>query len=84
MVDQLVREIDPTLFRNFTHEILLDLVGVLVMSQPKTVAQTFYVCVHNHTVADPKGCSQYDVGSLSSDTGKTQQFFHVFRDPAFE
>lgn len=79
MPDNLVGKLDPPLFWNDLHEVLLDFLGIFVARQVQAVGNADDVSIHDNAAGDSKSSSEDDIGGFSRSAGKREHFFHGLR-----
>src|SRR5664279_4529175 len=82
--DDLVRETNPLVARDRLHQVLLDLLRILVFRQLQAARDALHMRVHHHAVGDPVPRSQHDVRGLAGHSGQLQEFVHGARYLAAE
>ena len=80
VVDQLMREGDPTVLRNELHQVMLDLLRLVVDRKLKPAREAQDMRVDDHADGDLIPAPAHDVGRLAGDAGKLEQLFHGLRD----
>src|SRR5712692_4595743 len=77
--DQLMRKLDPPVFRDHLHQVQLNFLGVLVARQIQPVRQTLHVRIDHDSTGDSKRCPEHHVRRLPCHSLKRQQFLHRAR-----
>lgn len=84
VVDQAVAEVNPLLFGEQLHQVLLDFYGIAVFGQAEQVGDAADVSVDDDAAGDVEGGAKEDVGGLAADAGERDQFFECARELAAE
>jgi len=79
MEDQRVSKLDPIVVGEQSAQILLDLLGIVVLSQAEPARETMDMCINHKSRADPKACSEHNIGRFSRDARKRQELLHRAR-----
>ena len=80
VMDHLVRVQNPPIRRDDLHQILLNLLRVIVLSELPSPRDAMHVRIDNHAhrFAEPR--AQHDIGSFTSHPRKRQQLVHLLRE----
>src|SRR6266508_2912308 len=73
---QQVRDLDPVLARNETHQHLLDLCRVRLVGEDEPDGKTADMRVYDDTLAHAERITEHDVGGLAADAGQQNQLGH--------
>ena len=84
MPDDLMREQNPFLARNYLHQILLNVLRIVVLRELQPARDAMKVRVHHHALGFAEPRAQDNIRRLARDPGQSQQLFHGFRNLAAE
>lgn len=84
MPDELMGKKNPAILGNDFHQVLLDLFGIGILCQIKTLGKALDVRIDDDAGGDAEGRTENDVCGLARDAGKGKQFVHGLRDFAVE
>ena len=73
-------EVDPLLLRQQSHEVLFDLLGIVVRGEAQAATEPADVGVDHDASRQAEGGSQHDVGGLASHAGQGVQGVQVLGD----
>ena len=82
--DDLVGKENPFLARDDAHQVLLDLLRVIVRGEFETARDAVNMGVDDYAFGFLEPRAQHDVGGFAGDAGEGEQLFHVVRDLAAE
>ena len=66
------------------HQVLLDLLRVVVAREFEAAADAVDVCIHDHAFVLLEPCAQDDVGGLARHSGQSEKLVHLIGDLAAE
>src|SRR2546425_8870021 len=82
--DDLMREENPLLSRNDLHQVLLDLLWIVVLRQFQSSRDAMDVGVHDQTFGLAEPGAQDDVGGFAGHSWQREQVIHVLGNLAAE
>src|SRR5947209_5456451 len=80
MPDHAMREVDPLVTRDHSHQVLLNLAGFVLGSKFEASGNAIDMGVHNHAFSFPKPGAQDDIGSFASRPRYGEKLLHLIRN----
>ena len=71
-----MREMEPKIFLDQRHQIILDLDRILLLRQFQSVRETDHMCIHDNAFDLSKCRTKYDIRCLAADPRQGEQFIH--------
>src|SRR5579863_8668926 len=82
--DDLVREQDPFLPRDYLHQVLLDFLGIVLRGEFKATGDAVHMGVDDYAYGFVEPRAQHNVRRLAGDAGEGEEFLHVVGNLAAE
>ncbi len=84
MPNDLMGKQNPFLPRDHPHQILLDILGIVILRKLQTARNAMNMRVHDQTLSLAEPCSENNIGGLAGHSWEIEQVNHVIGNFATE